>query len=193
MYIMADPDFDSRPPENPAFNSRKPRKQRLPAMLSMPHLIVLFVVALVIFGPQKLPELARMLGKATAEFRKMTGDFRYALEEEVRELERQTRIREAEAAAASSKPQTPPVEPAHVEPAPVEPEGTVPRTGPPADAAAPTIHSSEYDASQDPFSVKVEPVPEPASPPHADHDPAAIAPDSANRAQEKPSDDNAAA
>ena len=34
-------------------------------MLSMPHLIVLFVVALVIFGPQKLPELARMLGKAT--------------------------------------------------------------------------------------------------------------------------------
>ncbi len=49
-------------------------------------------MALVIFGPQKLPELARMLGKATAEFRKMTNDFRYALEDEVRELERQTRI-----------------------------------------------------------------------------------------------------
>src|SRR6202163_2356691 len=101
MYVMADPDFDSRPPENPAFNSRKPRKQRLPAMLSMPHLIVLFVVALVIFGPQKLPELARMLGKATAEFRKMTGDFRYALEDEVRDLERQTRIREEEVGAAT--------------------------------------------------------------------------------------------
>src|ERR1700730_18621726 len=109
-------------------------------MLSMPHLIVLFVVALVIFGPQKLPELARMLGKATAEFRKMTGDFRYALEEEVRELDRQTRIREAEAAAASSQPQPhsvetapvvpAPVEPAPVEPAPVEPEGTVPRVPP---------------------------------------------------------------
>src|SRR3984893_17525699 len=138
MYVMADPDFDSRPPENPAFNSRKPRKQRLPAMLSMPHLIVLFVVALVIFGPQKLPELARMLGKATAEFRKMTGDFRYALEEEVRELERQTRIREAEAAAASAQPQ-PPVETAPVIPTPVEPEGTVPRVPPPADAAAPTV------------------------------------------------------
>src|ERR1700730_3550905 len=121
MYVMADPDFDSRPPENPAFNSRKPRKQRLPAMLSMPHLIVLFVVALVIFGPQKLPELARMLGKATAEFRKMTGDFRYALEEEVRELDRQTRIREAEAAAASSQPQPSPapVEQVHVEPSSV--------------------------------------------------------------------------
>ena len=60
-------------------------------MLSLPHLIVIFIVALVIFGPQKLPELARMLGKATAEFRKMTGDFRYALEEEVRDLDRQAR------------------------------------------------------------------------------------------------------
>ena len=65
-------------------------------MLSFPHLVVLFVIALVIFGPQKLPELARMLGKATAEFRKMTNDFRYALEDEVREIERQTRIREEE-------------------------------------------------------------------------------------------------
>src|ERR1700736_5330084 len=100
-------------------------------MLSMPHLIV---VALVISGPQKLRELARMLGKATAEFRKMTGDFRYALEEEVRELERQTRIREAEAAAASTPPQPAPppaiVEASPFVPTPVEPEGTVPRVHP---------------------------------------------------------------
>ena len=75
-------------------------------MLSLPHLVVLFVVALVIFGPQKLPELARMLGKATAEFRKMTNDFRYALEDEVRDLERQTRIREEEIAAAARAAQT---------------------------------------------------------------------------------------
>jgi sec-independent protein translocase protein TatB len=150
-------------------------------MLSMPHLIVLFVVALVIFGPQKLPELARMLGKATAEFRKMTGDFRYALEEEVRELDRQTRIREAEAAAASSQPQPHPVEtapviPAPVEPAPLEPEGTVPRVPPSVDAAA----------------LAVEPTALVELPPHAKPDPAAVAPDSATPAQEKPSDDNAA-
>lgn len=142
----------------------------------MPHLIVLFVVALVIFGPQKLPELARMLGKATAEFRKMTGDFRYALEEEVRELDRQTRIREAEAAAASSHPQPHPVEAVPVVPAPLEPEGTVPRVPPSADDAAPAV---------EPTSLA-------ALPPHANHDPAAVAPDSANPAQEKPSDDNAA-
>ena len=76
-------------------------------MLSLPHLVVLFVVALVIFGPQKLPELARMLGKATAEFRKMTNDFRYALEDEVRDLERQTRIRDEEIAAAARAAQMP--------------------------------------------------------------------------------------
>jgi sec-independent protein translocase protein TatB len=144
-------------------------------MLSMPHLIVLFVVALVIFGPQKLPELARMLGKATAEFRKMTGDFRYALEEEVRELERQTRIREAEAAAASAQPQPHPVETAPVLPASVEPEGTVPRV---------------------PLSLDATPALEPAPlveiPPQANPDPAAVAPVSATPAQEKPSDDNAA-
>jgi sec-independent protein translocase protein TatB len=145
-------------------------------MLSMPHLIVLFVVALVIFGPQKLPELARMLGKATAEFRKITGDFRYALEEEVRELERQTRIREAEAAAASSQPQPHPVETAPVVPAPLEPEGTVPRVPPSVDAAA----------------LAVEPTALVELPPHAKPDPAAVAPDSATPAQEKPSDDNAA-
>jgi sec-independent protein translocase protein TatB len=93
-------------------------------MLSFPHLVVLFVVALVIFGPQKLPELARMLGKATAEFRKMTNDFRYALEDEVRELERNTRIREEEAAAAARIGQpveTPP-------PAAAPPEGSVHRS-----------------------------------------------------------------
>ena len=135
-------------------------------MLSMPHLIVLFVVALVIFGPQKLPELARMLGKATAEFRKMTGDFRYALEEEVRELERQTRIRESEAASAAAQPQ-----PSPVAPAPVEPEGTVPRSLPPTDASAAGVTEL---------------------PPHANPDQAAAVTDSATPPQEKPSDDNPA-
>ena len=90
-------------------------------MLSLPHLVVLFVMALIIFGPQKLPELARMLGKATAEFRKMTNDFRYALEDEVRDLERQTRIRDEEIAAAARAAQTPVPMPSPA------PEGAVPR------------------------------------------------------------------
>ncbi|MFZ0635683.1 MAG: twin-arginine translocase TatA/TatE family subunit [Candidatus Acidiferrales bacterium] len=58
-------------------------------MLSIPHLIIIFVVALVVFGPQKLPELARDLGKIMAEFRRATGDLRSTFDEHMRELERE--------------------------------------------------------------------------------------------------------
>jgi TatA/E family protein of Tat protein translocase len=78
-------------------------------MLSIPHMIVLFVVVLVVFGPQKLPELARGLGKIMAEFRKASSDFRSAFEEEMREMERQTlqaaRKKAAETVAAGDSAQ----------------------------------------------------------------------------------------
>jgi len=54
-------------------------------------MVVLFVVVLVVFGPHKLPELARGLGKLMAEFRKASTDFKTAFEEEMRDLERQAR------------------------------------------------------------------------------------------------------
>ena len=54
-------------------------------------MIVVFVIVLVVFGPQKLPELARGLGKLMAEFRKASTDFKSAFEEEMRDLERQAR------------------------------------------------------------------------------------------------------
>jgi len=77
-------------------------------MLSIPHMIVVFLVVLVVFGPQKLPELARTFGKLMAEFRKASGEFKSAFEEEMRDLERQARIAElkkqaSEAAAATLK------------------------------------------------------------------------------------------
>jgi sec-independent protein translocase protein TatB len=81
-------------------------------MLSVPHMIVIFVVVLVVFGPKKLPELARGLGKLMAEFRKASTDFRSAFEQEMRDLERQAmlaeRKKQAEAAAkaASESPAT---------------------------------------------------------------------------------------
>jgi sec-independent protein translocase protein TatB len=76
-------------------------------MLSVPHMIVVFLVVLVVFGPQKLPELARSFGKLMAEFRKASNDFKNAFEEEMRDLERQARIAElkkqvAEANAAAN-------------------------------------------------------------------------------------------
>lgn len=68
-------------------------------MLSIPHMLVVFVIVLVVFGPQKLPELARSLGKLMAEFRKASTDFKSAFEEEMRDLERQAREVERKKAA----------------------------------------------------------------------------------------------
>jgi sec-independent protein translocase protein TatA len=48
-----------------------------------PELVVIFVVALLIFGPRKLPELGRMVGKSLAEFRRAANDLRDSLENEV--------------------------------------------------------------------------------------------------------------
>lgn len=82
-------------------------------MLSMTHMIVLFIVVLVVFGPQKLPELARGLGKLMAEFRKASTDFKSAFEQEMRDMERQAlqneRRKAAEAAAAAAATATPEV------------------------------------------------------------------------------------
>jgi sec-independent protein translocase protein TatB len=101
-------------------------------MLSIPHMIVVFIVVLVVFGPQKLPELARGLGKLMAEFRKASTDFKTAFEEEMRDLERQAREverRKAEVAAAAASAASP-TQPAT--------QGTPPNveTQPPAGALA---------------------------------------------------------
>ncbi len=67
-------------------------------------MIVVFIIVLVVFGPHKLPELARGLGKLMAEFRKASTDFKGAFEQEMRDLERQAfqaeQKKTAEAAAA---------------------------------------------------------------------------------------------
>ena len=70
-------------------------------MLSVPHLIVIFIVALIVFGPEKIPELARNLGKIMAEFRRLTGDLRSTFEGHLRDLEREADTRRIAAPDAS--------------------------------------------------------------------------------------------
>ena len=60
--------------------------------IGMPELIVILVIALIVIGPQKLPELARSLGKGLAEFKKATDDFKQNVAEEARALEEKERI-----------------------------------------------------------------------------------------------------
>ena len=141
-------------------------------MLSLPHLIVLFVVALVIFGPQKLPELARMLGKMTADFRRMTSDFRIALEDEVRDMERHTRIRESDTVTVPTPSQAPGTEPLALPEAPP--------------AASPETEQTPQVIPEAESAPQAEPQAEPAvqAAPEAEPVPA----HSATPAQEKPSD-----
>jgi sec-independent protein translocase protein TatA len=60
--------------------------------IGMPELIIIFVIALIIFGPRKLPELGRSLGKSLAEFKKASNELKSTLEEEIRLEEQRSAI-----------------------------------------------------------------------------------------------------
>jgi sec-independent protein translocase protein TatA len=67
--------------------------------IGMPELVVIFFLALIIFGPRKLPELGKSLGRSLNEFRRASNELRNSLEEEVRlEERRDTQARPAAAA-----------------------------------------------------------------------------------------------
>jgi len=51
--------------------------------LGIPELILIFIVALLVFGPKRLPEIGRTLGKAIGEFKKATDDLKNTIEREV--------------------------------------------------------------------------------------------------------------
>ena len=70
--------------------------------LGMPELIVIFVIALVIFGPRKLPELGRSLGRGIAEFKKATNELQTTLEQEINADEERTRTIAASAQPAAA-------------------------------------------------------------------------------------------
>ena len=87
--------------------------------IGMPELIIILVIALIIFGPRKLPELGRSLGRSIGEFKKASNELRSTLEEEIRieeQRDQRAAIRaeqdSALAAAVPPSPAPPPVTPA---------------------------------------------------------------------------------
>lgn len=97
--------------------------------IGMPELVIIFVVALIVFGPRKLPELGRSLGKSLSEFKRASNELRSTLDEEIRLEDRR--------AAASAAQAHPPAQ-MH-EPMPDETTGVTPETtGPVADEPAST-------------------------------------------------------
>src|SRR5256885_2358433 len=55
--------------------------------MSFPDTIVLFILALLLFGPKKLPQIARQVGKALAEFKRASNEFKAQIESEISQLE----------------------------------------------------------------------------------------------------------
>jgi sec-independent protein translocase protein TatA len=87
--------------------------------LGMPELIVIFVIALIIFGPRKLPELGRSLGKSLAEFKRASNELRSTLEEEIRVEDQKARVEPVKASEVTATvPTTHSDEPAIVAGAP---------------------------------------------------------------------------
>ena len=70
--------------------------------IGMPELIIIFVIALIIFGPKKLPDLGKSLGKSRAEFKRASNDLKNPLEEEVRLEEQRSAVEKMKAEAAKT-------------------------------------------------------------------------------------------
>ena len=62
--------------------------------LGIPELIVIFVIALVVFGPKKLPDLGKSIGRAMAEFKKASEEFQESVREEMKEVEKTADVKE---------------------------------------------------------------------------------------------------
>jgi len=115
------------------------------ANLGMADTLILMVLALVVFGPRRLPQIGRQIGKLMYEFRKASNDFKFQMEEELRQAEEADRRKkqeeerqralaatplapEIEAAAALPAPEVAPVTPAAQE-SPIKPvESETPAT-----------------------------------------------------------------
>jgi sec-independent protein translocase protein TatA len=83
--------------------------------LGMPELLIIGFVALIVFGPRKLPELGRSLGKSLQEFRRASNELKHTLNEEISLEERESERARVVAKTAA------PTDPASIE-SPAAPE-----------------------------------------------------------------------
>jgi sec-independent protein translocase protein TatB len=117
--------------------------------------IFIFVLALVLFGPKKLPEIGRQVGKILAEFRRASNEFKFQIQEEIRNMEeeeRRKKLAEARAQTAAATPAEPaPATPASDIPPPpaIVPTILPPSTGEPVSAAKPFATPAETTAQEE--------------------------------------------
>jgi sec-independent protein translocase protein TatB len=114
--------------------------------LSIGEMLFIFFLALIVFGPKKMPEIGRQIGKALAEFKRASNEFKSQLENEMRQIEIEEALKKEQAALT---------------PAPLPPEGTVAA----GSVEAETNWSGEYASSPAPESP-VDPVATDSEPSH---------------------------
>lgn len=104
--------------------------------LGLPEILLILVLALLIFGPKRLPEVGRTIGKGLAEFRRASSELKRSVNAELAldEEERTSTPRRLELGGAFERPAAPPAEAAAQ---PTAPAGATPRESPPEAAAAP--------------------------------------------------------
>jgi TatA/E family protein of Tat protein translocase len=90
--------------------------------IGLPELLLIFVIALLLFGPRKLPDIGKSLGKAMGEFRRASNDLQRSLEEEVAADELRAARREVEDAAKTVSPTEPSAPAEGTPPQPTEPK-----------------------------------------------------------------------
>lgn len=72
--------------------------------IGMSELIIILIIALILFGPKRLPELAGALGRAVAEFKKAINDTRRTLETEINTYDHAPKSVDQKVIAASQEP-----------------------------------------------------------------------------------------
>ena len=105
--------------------------------IGMQELIIIFVIALIIFGPRRLPDLGKSLGKSIAEFKRASNELRNTLEDEIR-------VEEQKLTKPAAPPEAAPPETAPPETAPA-PE---PTTEPAANTTAPASEPGDSPTQQ---------------------------------------------
>ncbi len=132
------------------------------ANISMADSLILMVLALVVFGPRRLPQIGRQIGKLMYEFRKASNDFKFQMEEELRQAEDADRRKQEEERQRQRALEAPPQESVSADPQIVNAVEAPAEGSPAVEATAASEEVSASTSSSEEKEVANEVTPEPA-------------------------------
>ncbi|MFB3819993.1 MAG: twin-arginine translocase TatA/TatE family subunit [Candidatus Methylomirabilales bacterium] len=146
--------------------------------IGMPELIIIFVIALLVFGPKELPRIGKTIGRAMAEFRRASDDLKEGIQREIDAAERDIMASVDAEPTPEEPPQPQPAADTVTAPPPGTPAEERPASPPPGGPGEPTAREARADDAGGPPSeerpASGEPTPpagptpaRPAGSPHA--------------------------